>query len=61
MSFHTEISEFCVCALMSILLSVLVRRPVGFSSDFTSVEDNASQGVLRPLSDGAYNSVWSVR
>lgn len=59
--YRIEISEFCVFGLVSFILSALVVGPVGFSSDFVSVEDIAARGVVLPLSDGVHNFVRSVR
>lgn len=59
--FCDEISEFCVCTIISLLISAVISGPVGFSCDRTDVEDIAARGVLLPLPDNVCNFVQSFR
>lgn len=60
LNFRIKISEFCVSALFSSILSVLVGVPVDFSSEFAGVEYIADREVLLLLPDDVYRFVWSV-
>lgn len=50
--FSIVISKSFVCALDYFLLSAIIGRSVGLSSDFTGVEDSAARGVLLSPSEG---------
>lgn len=59
--FWIAISEVCLCALVSFLLSRLVGSPVIFSSIFSGVEDIAARRVLLLLYDGVHKAVQSMQ
>lgn len=46
--FCIKISEFCVCALDSIIVSTPVGGPVCFSSNFACVEDIPTEEYFTP-------------
>lgn len=58
--FCIEIFKCCVCAVMYLLLSALVGKSVGFSSEFTGVEDITARRVLLLIAEGVSSIVQSV-